>query len=166
MDHLKPSGGEATVASVDKPDLCLRIRSGPSSSFDKVGCAELGQKLELTGIWSSRNWAQVQQPVSGWVYAGQIESDLHPSRVAVSTRAAPQPRVLTSTGLDEDSDGPFFNERRYRRWERRRSRHDLSPGSYGEGSYYDDPYYYGSGPYNRFGRGGGIQFRINLGGKK
>lgn len=84
MDHLKPVGVEATVASVDRPDLCLRIRSEPSTGADKVGCAELGQKLRLTGLWSTSNWAQVDTPTSGWVSASQITSELRPSTAATS----------------------------------------------------------------------------------
>lgn len=84
MDRLNPVGAGATVASVDKPDLCLRIRSAPSTSADKVGCAELGQKLALTGLWSANNWAQVDSPAAGWVSASQINSDLWPGSAATS----------------------------------------------------------------------------------
>jgi hypothetical protein len=101
MDHLRPVGVEATVASVDRPDLCLRIRSEPSNGADKVGCAELGQKLALTGLWSTNNWAQVDQPTSGWVSASQIKSDLWPGIAATSGakeeviyRERPKKRVI------------------------------------------------------------------------
>ena len=75
---LEPQGARAIVASVDYPEGCLRIRSGPSTSSPKVGCATLGSKLELTGIWSQNNWAQVAGPVPGWVTASQISSVIKP----------------------------------------------------------------------------------------
>ena len=75
---LNPLGAPAIVASVDYPDGCLRIRSGPSTSFPKVGCAPLGSRLELTGIWSQSGWAQVAGPVPGWVTASQISSSIKP----------------------------------------------------------------------------------------
>ena len=78
MNLLTPQGGEAVVAKIDTPDMCLRIRSGPSASYEKVGCAEMGQKMELTGLWSTNGWAQVSQPTAGWVTGSQIESAIKP----------------------------------------------------------------------------------------
>ncbi len=75
---LEPQGARAIVGSVDYPEGCLRIRSGPSTGSPKVGCAALGSKLELTGIWSQNNWAQVAGPVPGWVTASQISSVIKP----------------------------------------------------------------------------------------
>ncbi|MEJ2719026.1 MAG: hypothetical protein P8182_18160 [Deltaproteobacteria bacterium] len=79
VDYLEPRGGTAEVISVDKPVGCLNIRSGPGSSYRAVGCAPLGEKLELTGIWSENNWAELTQPVGAWVFAGQIRSGLEPA---------------------------------------------------------------------------------------
>ncbi len=162
MSHLKPVGGEATVASVDKPDLCLRIRGGPASSYDKVGCAELGSKLELTGFWSAGNWAQVKTPVSGWVYAKQIDSDLMPpttTTYASSTRSSSPSSYssnrsdLTSGVYQDTDDDLWYNERRHREWRRHRK--------YGDGVYHDG----GWNSNHPFG-GGGIKFNVHFGGGK
>jgi hypothetical protein len=74
LDLLKPTGGEGTVTGIDRPELCLRIRKGPSTAFEIIGCAELSKKLKLNGRWSANNWAQLEE--GGWVFAGQISSDL------------------------------------------------------------------------------------------
>jgi hypothetical protein len=78
VDSLQPRGGAAVVISVDQPDNCLRIRSGPSSATAQVGCARGGAQLRLTGVWSENNWAEVRSPAQGWVYAAQIASALKP----------------------------------------------------------------------------------------
>ncbi|GEM_PF-1830923 len=67
----------AVVVSVDSPEGCLRIRSGPSTAAPIIGCSEFGSKLRLTGIWSGR-WAEISRPVRGWVYGPQIEADYVP----------------------------------------------------------------------------------------
>jgi len=141
LDHLQPVGGTATVSNVDRPDLCLRIRSGPATSYDKVGCAELGQKLELTGLWSQNNWAQVSQPVSGWVTATQIASDMKPASTVREMKASEEP--ISSTLLPEPTRPRrhHFSEPYDYRWR--------GPAVYG-----------GQYPY------GGVDVHINLGGKK
>jgi hypothetical protein len=48
MDFLSPTGGEAVVAKVDKPDLCLRSERA-FNRHEQVGC-EMGQNMELTGL--------------------------------------------------------------------------------------------------------------------
>jgi uncharacterized protein YraI len=78
IDSLRPRSGEGTVKSVDRPEMCLRIRRGPSLYHPVVGCARRSSKLKLTGLWSEDNWAQVERPVRGWVYARQIASALSP----------------------------------------------------------------------------------------
>ncbi len=135
LDSLQPIGGEATVASVDRPDLCLRIRSGPANSYDKVGCVELGQKLELTGFWSQNNWAQVSGPASGWVNAGQISSVLKPSSAGQEMRTSkeePTPIVVREVPVRKYQD------------EWRPHRH-----------------YYGQ--YDPYSRWGGVGVNINIG---
>lgn len=93
MDYLEPVGGRAVVTGVDQPDRCLRIRTGPGTSYNQVGCTEMGEMLHLTGVWSDNNWAEVQEPVSGWVYAPQIRSDLKPDSASTSGLAGrPPPR--------------------------------------------------------------------------
>lgn len=108
MDSLSPVGGEGSVASVDKPELCLRIRSGPATSYDKVGCAELGQQLHLTGLWSGNNWAQVDKPVQGWVSANQIESEMAPP--GGSSVASGQSRESASRERSSQDDDQFDDE--------------------------------------------------------
>jgi uncharacterized protein YraI len=126
MQNLSPLGGEATVALVDKPDLCLRIRSGPGTGYDKVGCAELASKLQLTGVWTSDNWAQVEAPVKGWVLASQITSDLKPLKTTTTVATPQWSEPATSTV-----------------WREPRRRHR---GRYWE----DDDYYYN--PYWKHGQ--------------
>ncbi len=76
----QPQGGVATVIGVDQPDNCLRIRSGPGDSYDVIDCANLGQQLNITGVWTSNNWAQLVD--NGWVYGAQIQTDLRPPAAA------------------------------------------------------------------------------------
>lgn len=78
----QPKGGVATVIGVDQPDNCLRIRSGPGSEYDLIGCAALGEQLNITGVWTSNDWAQLAD--NGWVYGPQIQTDLRPPRTAYS----------------------------------------------------------------------------------
>src|SRR5271157_6250989 len=78
----QPKGGVATVIGVDQPDNCLRIRSGPGNSYDILGCAIMGQELNITGIWTSNDWAQLAD--NGWVYGPQIQTDLRPPQAAYS----------------------------------------------------------------------------------
>lgn len=141
LDHLQPVGGSATVSTVDRPDLCLRIRSGPGTSFDKVGCAELGQKLELTGLWSQTNWAQISAPVSGWVAASQIASDLRPAATVRETQAPEESISSTMLPTPERTRRHHFSEPYDYRWR--------GPAGYG----YGYPY-------------GGVGVHINIGGKK
>jgi hypothetical protein len=78
----QPQGGIATVIGVDQPENCLRIRSGPGSSYDVIGCADMGQQLNITGVWTSNDWAQLAD--NGWVYGPQIQTDLRPPQAALS----------------------------------------------------------------------------------
>ena len=78
----QPKGGIATVTGVDQPENCLRIRNGPGNSYDIIDCASMGQQLNITGVWTSNNWAQLAD--NGWVFGDQIQTDLRPSREAYS----------------------------------------------------------------------------------
>ena len=64
---------EAIVIRVDQPEQCLRIREGPGSNYQKVGCASMREKIKLTGIVSN-GWAEVQDPARGWVTVSQIRA--------------------------------------------------------------------------------------------
>ncbi len=85
MTNLKPLDGAAAITAVDKPDNCLRIRSGPSSSFPVVQCVGISAKLALSGFWSDNDWALLQG--KGWVYGAQINA---PSKPVSSASAAPR----------------------------------------------------------------------------
>lgn len=76
----QPQGGIATVIGVDQPENCLRIRSGPGYCYDVIGCAYMGDQLNITGVWTSNDWAQLAD--NGWVYGPQIQTDLRPPRTA------------------------------------------------------------------------------------
>jgi len=79
----QPVGDVATVIGVDQPDNCLRIRSGPGNDYDVIGCANMGDQLKITGVWTSNDWAQLAD--NGWVYGPQISTDLRPPRTAYSS---------------------------------------------------------------------------------
>ncbi len=78
----QPVGGIATVIGVDQPENCLRIRSGPGNSYDVIGCANMGDQLQITGVWTSNDWAQLAD--NSWVYGPQVQTDLRPPRTAYS----------------------------------------------------------------------------------
>ncbi len=78
MEYLQPRGARGLVTSVDYPEGCLRVRSGPSSAYQKVGCLAHGQRVQLSGMWTVNNWAEVVEPVHGWVSGNQISSSLNP----------------------------------------------------------------------------------------
>jgi hypothetical protein len=75
-------GGVGTVVGVDQPENCLKVRSGPGSSYDVIGCVLLGTELNLTGIWTSNDWVQLTG--DGWVYGPQISTDLRPPQETLS----------------------------------------------------------------------------------
>ncbi|MEW6533921.1 MAG: hypothetical protein AB1473_24045 [Thermodesulfobacteriota bacterium] len=90
------AGGEAVVVRVDRPDNCLRIRSGPSMSHNMIGCAVMGQALVLTGVFSTDGrWAQLDN--NGWVTFRQVRTALKPPKRTVK-------RVRTS---ESDFDEPW-----------------------------------------------------------
>ena len=96
----------AVVTGVDRPDLCLRIRSGPGTTYNIIGCVELGQILTITGLVSpNQNWAQIVKPVSGWVYTPQIESDYLPKRSVgkATITSGPKTSVTPQADLDKPS---------------------------------------------------------------
>ena len=78
----QPKGGVATVVGVDQPENCLRIRSGPGMYYDVIGCANMGEQLNITGVWTSNDWAELAD--NTWVYGPQIQTDLRPPRTAYS----------------------------------------------------------------------------------
>jgi len=121
MNFLTPQGGDAVVARVDSPEMCLRIRTGPSTSHEKVGCADMGQKIELTGLWSTNGWAQVSQPTAGWVTGSQIESAVKPlggtASVGVGKRSSKDDEEIWPTPRKDDTI--WVRPRRLLRFHRR-----------------------------------------------
>jgi hypothetical protein len=91
MAFLKPKGGEGTVAVVDKPESCLAIRKGPHVTYEKTGCATLGQRLKLSGVWSNTNWARLED--GGWVDASKIQTDLFVCSTPMLATAEPEPQA-------------------------------------------------------------------------
>jgi hypothetical protein len=95
-----PSGQQPTafgvVISVDSPDNCLRLRQSPTSQSSLVGCAQINEKLPLTGQWSQDGrWLQTAN--NSWVYASQVKTDLKPPMQARSVRRSGgdmQPSVI------------------------------------------------------------------------
>jgi hypothetical protein len=115
--HLGLVSGAGTVVSIDRPENCLRIRSGPSMSHEIIGCARMDEAVKLTGVWSEDNWAEVTEPTGGWVYAKQISSDLKPppqiggSRVRSAERAG-QPKNRHDPTLFYEGDPEYRTKSR------------------------------------------------------
>ncbi len=88
-DYLEAKPGSGKVVDVDKPEECLRVREAPNTHSRIIGCAELGEKLQLTGLWTEDNWARVSAPADGWVWAKQITSAMKPGQE--QTQVADEP---------------------------------------------------------------------------
>ena len=107
-----PGGGSATVVGVDEPEKCLRIRSGPGKSYEVIGCAKAGDQLNITGVWTSNNWAQLAN--KGWVYGPQIKADSRPPKEAYS-----QPgKFLSVKGLYPEYDPGYLPDYGYATYRR------------------------------------------------
>jgi hypothetical protein len=102
-----PPAMVATVNKVDQPDQCLRIRQGPGPNHAQVGCAKLGSLLRLTGVIHN-NWAEVREPVRGWVTASQISaSGAFPAKPATSGQRAQQKVPGSSPTIKMFTDPAF-----------------------------------------------------------
>ena len=99
----------ALVTGVDQPDLCLRIRSGPGTTYSKIGCVELGEILTITGeVSPNQNWARIVEPTNGWVYTHQIKSDYISKRsVQQSTTTGGQ---TSGVRRSEEPDRPSLED--------------------------------------------------------
>jgi hypothetical protein len=97
MASLRPVLGNAVVISVDRPEMCLRIRSGPGSFYGLVGCAQKGDRLRMTGLGSENNWAEIDRPVKGWVSLPQISTD--PGAYRGQAATPPRPPVYVEEPL-------------------------------------------------------------------
>ncbi len=96
LANLKPLDGAAAITAVDRPENCLRIRSGPAGSFPVVECAGISAKLALSGFWSDNNWALLQG--KGWVYGAQINAPSKPVSSASVVPGMTRSRPSTSGG--------------------------------------------------------------------
>ncbi len=95
-------GVQATVTGVDQPEGCLRIRRASSSSSEIMGCAGMGEKLQLTGIYSpDGRWAELVD--KSWVFAAQIDA---PNKPKVQRQAR---RSYESYGAGDSSDTVEFD---------------------------------------------------------
>jgi uncharacterized protein YgiM (DUF1202 family) len=148
---LAANPGEAWVVAVDQPENCLRIRNGPGTNFDMVGCAERGTRLRLTGNRSANNWAEIDRPVRGWVWGPQISGTkvVYRSSGPVVTYVEPAPAVSTYV-----YDGPYLGSYPYYRSYRYRP--------YRSGFYYGGPgVAVGVGPRGGVAvRAGGVGVRV------
>ncbi len=104
----QPKGGVATVIAVDQPDNCLRIRSGPGDQYDVIGCANMGDQLKITGVWTSNDWAQLAD--NGWVYGPEISTDLRPPRTAYSRTPT---YVVSGKGVPDYDDWAYLPDYGY-----------------------------------------------------
>ena len=120
------SGGEGVVVRVDQPENCLRIRSGPSMAYSLIGCAKLGEKLRLTGLFSGDGrWAQVDN--NGWVYVSQIATDLKPPQtVAKPAKSSVSESKAVESWNYRATTGPVYYGRFHRPFYR-----SYGPGFYG-----------------------------------
>jgi hypothetical protein len=72
MGFLKPRPVEGMVTKVDNTELCLPIRAGPAAAQQKVGCGQIGESLNLTGIMTADKWLQLTDR-RGWVDASSVQ---------------------------------------------------------------------------------------------
>ena len=82
--YLGSRSPEASVIGIDNPEQCLRVRKGPGINYEKIGCLPKGAKVNLTGT-VQKDWAQIVEPMAGWVTARQIQAPgLFPAEAATS----------------------------------------------------------------------------------
>ncbi|MEW6349542.1 MAG: ankyrin repeat domain-containing protein [Thermodesulfobacteriota bacterium] len=120
---------QATVTKIDRPEGCLRIRSGPSTITQKIGCASMGDNLVLSGV-VQKGWAQVEFPVKGWVFGSQVSSPgLFPAKAATAGSGYSAEDYVDLERWYGRFDDDSKSERR-----ESSSMYDTSPGYYGYGT--------------------------------
>ena len=85
---LKPRPIEGMVIKVDNAELCLPIRAGPAASQQKVGCGQIGETLNLTGLMTADNWLQLTDR-RGWVDASSVQLPVESSQAVVANAETP-----------------------------------------------------------------------------
>ncbi len=109
----KTMWGESTVERVNGRRNCLEVRSGPSRAHKKTGCLKPGESIKLNGFWSENNWAQIFEPVQGWVDARYIKTDQLPreKRAVLSTASSGSSRSTQSPAATvQQEDGGFASQ--------------------------------------------------------
>jgi uncharacterized protein YraI len=117
----------AVVVAADTPDGLLRVRNGPGTQYDIIGWVRLGEVLELTGVRTNSNWAEISAPIAGWVYASQIRPTAYAEVPPAYIYGVPG--VVT----------PYVYRRPYRVWKHRYRAY----GSYPVRSFSRSSRYYG-----------------------
>ena len=78
MKESRGEGSGSSVASLTAKTK-INIRGGPSTEYEVLGLLELGQKAEVIGVSSDRQWWAIRIPgresVQGWVAASLVETE-------------------------------------------------------------------------------------------
>jgi hypothetical protein len=93
---LKPRAIEGMVTKVDNTELCLPIRAGPAALQQKVGCAQIGEGLNLTGIMTADNWLQLTDR-RGWVDASSVQLPMDAPQAVGTNTVTPSATSLGAT---------------------------------------------------------------------
>jgi uncharacterized protein YraI len=88
IDSLKPRPIAGMVKKVDSAELCLPIRAGPAPSYQKIGCAQIGESLNLTGVMTADNWFQLSDR-RGWVEASSVQLPVESAQAVVANGGTP-----------------------------------------------------------------------------
>jgi uncharacterized protein YraI len=91
IDFLKPRPIAGMVKKVDSAELCLPIRAGPAPSYQKVGCAQIGEGLNLTGMTTADDWLQLADR-RGWVDGSSVKL---PQEEPQAVKGTEVPRVAS-----------------------------------------------------------------------
>src|SRR5208283_2524238 len=105
IGFLKPRPIEGMVTKVDNTELCLPIRAGPAASQQKVGCVQIGEALNLTGIMTADNWLQLTDR-QGWVDASSVQLPIE-SPQAVGANAGTPSVTLVGPAAGPSREKPI-----------------------------------------------------------
>jgi uncharacterized protein YraI len=124
IDFLKPRPIAGMVKKVDNAELCLPIRAGPAPSYQKVGCGQIGESLNLTGVMTADNWLQLTDR-RGWVDGSSVKL---PQEAPQAVKGTEVPRV-TSAGqaASTSNDKPVTPPAQLRSLTKKRSTSEKAP---------------------------------------
>ncbi len=75
----RATGGEATVARVNRYGKCLHVFRGPSVYSREIACMSNGEKTHLTGVFSkNKRWVQLSN--GGWVLFRDLKTTVKPAQ--------------------------------------------------------------------------------------